>query len=51
VDCLSSLSSPPASPEGEADGGQAESDEEKTNPDNPACLVKFEDHFTGVNPV
>jgi len=29
ADCVSSLSSPPASPEGEADGGQAESDEAK----------------------
>jgi len=25
--------------------------EKENNPNNPACPVKFEDHFTGVNPV
>jgi len=38
-DCFSPLSSPPASPEGEADGGQVESGEAKNNPGNPVNPV------------
>jgi hypothetical protein len=31
ADCFFSVSSPPASPEGEADGGQAETEKEQKN--------------------
>jgi hypothetical protein len=43
------LSSPPALPEGEADGGQVERQKPK-NPLNPACPVGMK-YRTGVNPV